>query len=339
MNCPKCGNMVSQGTAFCPFCNEPLNTGFIQQNYQQGYGTYQQPSQGAPQQGGFDAYGNPLQQTGGYPPQQQPQQSQQVYQQSYVQYEQQNYPTGYQTPYVYGQQPEQHENLFLATLSELPKKFLESFTKPSEVLRTMIERKDMLTGIMVSVLALVLSFIAGMLVMRGFVKVLFTLASVITNTSMASNNAAMNQGINYIARQFGAPIGGIVALCQLISMLVPAAVAMVYLCVVSKVRFSWELLIGFSGVTTMPTVAATVIAMACSMISPWLAVLVCIGGMVISYIQMGQMAADVTGKSGSQMLPAKMICICVSILLVLLLNGVVGGILMSGTITRILTYI
>lgn len=357
MNCHKCGNIVQPGTAFCPFCNEALNTGYAQQNYPQGYGGYPQGNaqpqnnypQGNLQQGGYDQFGNPLQQTGGFPAQgnlaqqqqqQLQQQNQQVYQQSYVQYgQQQNYPTGFQTPYVYGQQTGQHENKLLNAITELPRTFLDSFTKPSEVLRNIIERKDLITSTIVIALALILSLLAGMLIMRGFVSVMFTLSSVIKGGNIAGNSASVNQGINYIARQFGLPIGGIVALCQLLSMLLPSLVAMVYVCVVCKVRFSWELFLGFCGITTMPTIAATVLAMLLSLLSPWLSVLACICGMVISYLQMGMMMTQVTGKTETQMLPVKMICICVSILLVLLFNGVVGGILMSGTVTRILTYL
>ena len=177
------------------------------------------------------------------------------YRQSYAQYQPDQYPTGYQQPYAYGQQPEQPENAVLTALMELPRAFLGSFTRPGEVLRHMVERRDFFTCPIVSMLVLVLSFLGGIVVMRGFVGVLFQAVAALSGVTLAGSSASMNQGISYIAGRVAPSVGGIAAVCQLICMLVPAVVFMIYICAVCKVMFSWELALGFAAVTSLPSPA------------------------------------------------------------------------------------
>ena len=203
---------------------------------------------------------------------------QNVYQQSYVQYQPGQYPTGYQTPYGYGQEPVREPYGVLHALSGLPRAFVESFSNPGEVLRSMVERRDWLSGPIVAALVLVMAALSGLVIMRGFVDVLLSMAAAFTGSGMtgASQSAA------YIAGRIAPSVAGIVALCQLISMLVPTAVFMVYICMICHVAFSWELALGFLAVTSLGTVAVSLVALALSLLSPWLAVAVMICGMAIS---------------------------------------------------------
>ncbi len=347
MNCPKCGSVLPQGAMFCPVCNEPVAVAYGQQGYPQGYAGYPPQQQGYPQQpaGGYLQPGFEQQQSGGYPPMsgyaggypQQPGYGQQnAHQQSYAQYGQQSYPPGYQQPYIYGQQSARDGNPLLNALSELPRAFLDCFQNPAEVLRGMMERRDLLTCPLVTGIVLLLSFLGGMVVLRSFIGVLFTSFSALTGVSIAGDSASMNQGISYIAGRIAPSVGGIAALCQLFGMAIPAAVQMVYLCAVRKIRFSWEMLFGFVTVTTLPTAAVILLAMLLSLLSPWLSLMAVLCGMAVSYTQAGALMSFVTGQSDAQILPAKMICICVSILLVLLVDGLIGGMLMSGVMQRVL---
>lgn len=340
MNCPKCGSPVAPGAFFCPVCNEPFAAGYEQQPYAEGYAGYPQQAFGQRQSGGYPPVGG---YSAGYPQQEYAQPQQQNYaqppafQQSYAQYGQQgSYPAGYQSPYVYGQTAPREGNPFWNAISEAPRSFLTSFRSPAEVLRGLMERRDLVSCPLVAGVMLLLAFLGGMVVLRGFISVLFTAFSAITGVSIAGDAASMNQGINYIAGRIAPSVGGIAALCQLFSMLLPAAVMMVYLCAVCKVRFSWELLFGFITVTTLPTVAVALLAMLLSLLSPWLAVLAMLCGMAVSYTQLGALMSYVTGKTEAQLLPAKMICFCASLLLTLFINGLVGGALLSGVLQRVL---
>jgi len=260
---------------------------------------------------------------------------QKVYQQSYAQYQQASYPTGYQQPYTYGGQPSGEDNSFLTVLAELPRSFLHCFTNPGEVLRGMVERRDYYSGAVVAVVVLMLSFIGGMVVMRGFVSDLFYAISVWSGVLLAGSDASLNQGISYIAGRVAPSVGGIAALFQLISMLVPTAVFMVYICVRCKITFSWELLLGFLGVTSLPTVAVALLAMASALLSPWIALILMVLGAAISYMQACSMLSLITGRSEQQLMAGKLVCTCLSIALTLALCGLTGGALAADVVQSI----
>ena len=168
-----------------------------------------------------------------------------VYQQSYVQYQQGQYPQGYQTPYTYGSRQPHDDGGFLGALSDLPRAFADSFSRPAEVMRGLVERRDRFSWLIVSALVLVLAFLCGMVLMRGVLGMMLRAISVLSNTPLASTDASMSQGVSYIAGRVGPMAGGIAALCQLIAMVMPAAVFMFYICVVCRVAFSWNLLTSF----------------------------------------------------------------------------------------------
>lgn len=258
-----------------------------------------------------------------------------VYQQSYAQYQQGSYPPGYQQPYTYGQPPAQEDNGFLTVIADLPRAFVNSFTRPGDVLRGMVERRDYYSCPVVAAVVLLLTFLGGMVVMRGFVGVLFKLVSALTGVSMAGTDASMNQGISYIAGRVAPSVGGIAVLCQLISMVVPTAVFILYICVICKVMFSWELMLGFMAVTSLPTVAAALAAMASSLLSPWIALVVMACGAAISYTQACGMLALITGRSEQQLAAGKLLCTVISLTVTLALCGVAGGLLMGGVVQRI----
>lgn len=259
-----------------------------------------------------------------------------VYQQSYAQYQQGSYPPGYQQPYAYGQMPEKQDNSFLTALTELPRAFLHSFTSPGDVLRQMVERRDYCSCPIVAAVVLLLTFLGGMVVMRGFVGVLFNMISAVTGVSLAGTDASMNQGISYIAGRVAPSVGGIAVLCQLISMLVPAIVFLVYICVICKVMFSWELALGFVAVTSLPTVAVALLAMAGSLITPWIALILMMCGMAVSYTQACGMLALITGRNDQLLMRGKLICTALSVALTLALCGTAGGLLMGGVVQRII---
>jgi len=259
-----------------------------------------------------------------------------VYQQSYAQYQQGSYPPGYQQPYAYGQQPVHEENGFLTILADLPRAFVNSFTRPGDVLRQMVERRDLYSCPVTSAVVLLLSFLGGMVVMRGFVGVLFSMISALSGVSMAASEAAMNQGISYIAGRVAPSVGGIAVVCQLISMLVPAIVFLVYICVICKVMFSWELALGFMAVTSMNTVVVSLAAMALSLLSPWLALIVMAAGSAVSYTQACAMLGLITARPDGQLVSAKLALTAISLVVTLLTAGGVCGLLLSGVVQHIL---
>jgi len=259
-----------------------------------------------------------------------------VYQQSYVQYQQGAYPPGYQPPYAYGQ-GRHDEGGFLGALSDLPHAFVESFTHPGDVMRTMVERRDRFSWMIVSALVLLLSFLCGMVLMRGFLGILLRAISVLSGTPLASTDASMSQGVSYIAGRVAPMAGGIAVLCQLIAIAVPLVVVLVYRCLVRKVPFSWHVALGMAAVTTMPTVAFALLSMLLSFVSPWLCLLVIIAGIVVAYLQLSNMMNTIVGGTDAQLLPAKMICFPIAILLTLAVLWFVGGNLMGNVFQHMLS--
>ena len=256
-----------------------------------------------------------------------------AYQQSYVQYQPGSYPPGYQPPYTYGEPP-QEDNSFLTVLADLPRAFLNVFTRPGEVLKTMVERRDLYTCPVVAAVVLVLAFLGGMMMMRSFVGVLFDWIAALSGITLAGSSASMNQGISYIAGRVAPSVGGIAVVCQLICMLTTTIVFMLYICVVCKVMFSWELALGFLTVTAMPTAAFALLAMALSLLSPWDAVLMILLNCAVSFTLACAMLAPVTGRSDQQLLGGKLACLGLTLVLAFVLCGVAGGFMMGGVVQR-----
>lgn len=348
MNCPNCGATVAPGTMYCPICNANLNYAPQQQwapnnptfqpAYQQGYPQDFAPQQSWQQQAqqpvnpGYMDYtaSMPPVQTQGYSQQNASQYAAQNYQ-NYGGYQQQGYPQNY------GYQQGVPASPLMSLLTELPRTFAGCFTQPGEVLRSLVERGDLLTCPIVVGVVLVVVFLGGMAAMRGVVSVLFGLIASLTGISLASDSASMQQGINYIAGQVAPAVGGIAVLCQLIAIAVPVLVVLVYLCGVCKMPFSWHVTLGMVTVTTMPTVVFALLGMLLSFVSPWLCLLIMIVGIVIAYLQLSNMLNTITGIPDAQLLPAKMICFPIAILLTLALLWFVGGNLLGGVFQQMLS--
>ena len=326
MNCPKCGTPVLPGAAFCPICNEPLQQsptippqGFPNDPnavYGQQRGYSQQPVNGMP--GGYQQpYPNGYQagQQSGYQP-------------GYPPY-QQTYPTGYQQPYQYG---ETRQNPFSSAMSELPHVFSLSFKNPGEAFHSLLERSDTITGPILCGVVLLLSFFAGMTVARGVVSIFFSAVSSLTGVSLAGSASSMNQGINYVAGRIAPSVGGVTALCQLISMLVPVLVSGIYLLGICKVPFSWPVIFGLVSIPSIPSAVAALAGMLLSLLSPWLTIVCVLCGMAFSYLQLGALLQYVTGRSEQQLFLPKTACILLSLLLTLLLHLLIGGGLMGNVL-------
>lgn len=257
-----------------------------------------------------------------------------IYQQSYAQYQTGGYPQSYQTPYLDSQKPQREAQGLLHTLSLLPRAFLDSFIHPAEVLRAMVERGDLLTAPIVTVLVLVMSFLAGVVITRGFIGELYGfLASLAGNAGGSA--AAVNQGVTYIIGRVAPSVGGIAALGQLICMLIPTAVFMIYICFICRVAFSWELALGFMAVTSMNTVVVSLLAMAVSLLSPWLALVLMAASAAISYTKACAMLGLITARPDEQLVGAKLALTAVSLAVTLLTAGGVCGLLMSGVVRHI----
>ena len=344
MNCPNCGAMVAPGTMYCPICNAGLGNGYTQQqqwaqNTQSYQPVYQQGYQNdfAPQQN-WQTMQNPVvngyaDYTGRMQPVQQNYQQQGYAQQNYQAYGQQ----GYAQNYGYQQQVPAQPNPLMTFLTELPRTFAGCFIRPGEVLRTMVERGDLITSPVVIGVVLVVVFLAGMSAMRGVVEVLFGLIASLTGVSLASNQASMQQGINYIAGQVAPAVGGIAVLCQLIAIIVPLIVVVIYLCAVRRMPFSWHVILGMAAVTTMPTVIFALLSMLVSFVSPWLCLLTIIAGVVVAYLQLSNMLNTIVGGTDAQLLPAKMICFPLALLLTLAALWFVGGNLMGNVFQHMLS--
>lgn len=346
MNCMNCGAVLPQGAQVCAACGAPVSpmTGYQSYTAQNGFG------------GGFDPTAYPMQ---GYPQGS----SQTGYQQSSSQagYPQGGYgqgfgPGGYTPPPAYGQSfdptaygqnnyaQQEYGGLnsgyqnaydgyraggergaFLNALSYLPRVLSGLLRDPGETLQGMMERGDVYTGGVVAGLSLVLTFLAAMIMTRGAISLAFGGLSSIFGFSPAGDAASMNQGINYIAGKVAPSVGGIAALCQVFALVLPAAVALVYLCTLRRVRFSYLLASNLLAITTLPSIAAALLCMVFSLLSPVLGVLMITLGEVCSYVLVCLVIAHITGQPEQHSAMVKLAIVCVSVVVKLLFIQLVGG--------------
>jgi hypothetical protein len=146
----------------------------------------------------------------------------------------------------------------------------------------------------------------------------------------------MSQGVSYIAGKIAAPIGGIAALCQLFALVLPAAVVLTYLCAIRQVRFSYLLASNVVAVTTLPSIAAALLCMVFSLLSPVLGVLMLALGEVASYVLVCLLIAHITGLAEQHSALVKLAVVCISIVVKMLFIQLVGGSLMA-SVMRTLT--
>ncbi len=294
-----------------------------------------------------NSYPQQSQNIGGYPQQMQPastytQQSQtagdytqQV--QAVNPYAQQGYPQPTAQSYAYQGRMQRQPNQALTMLSELPGLFLGCFTNPGQVLRTLVERSDVVIGPIVLAVALVVVFLGGMAAMRGVVSMLFSFITSLTGISLANSSSALRQGINYIAGQIAPAVGGIAVLCQLIAIVVPVAVIAVYLYLVLRNNLNWVLVLEMVTVTTLPTVIIALLGMLGSMLSPVLVLVTVVIGVVIAYLQLGHMLSHLLGSTDGELHRIKMVCFPVALLLTFGFIYLLGGTLLGSVFQRMIS--
>jgi hypothetical protein len=337
MNCPNCGTSLPEGTQTCPVCGVPMQNargqagyarqggGFAQGFDPTAYGAagpqnYGQPpyAQGGGQQRGFDpTAGN----AGGYA-------------QGYD-----GYPSGYQQVYGRYSAAPVHGSEFLGAMSNLPRVIRGVIGDPGEALRGMMERNDRYTGAVVAGLSLLMTFLVAILMSRSALAAAFSGLSGLTGVSLAGDAASLNQGVNYIAGKMAMSVGGIAALCQLIALVFPAAVALTYLCAVKKVRFSFLLASNFVAIVTLPTIAASILCMVFSLLSPVLGALMVALGTVASYVLLSELLVWVTGMPRYQTVPTKIAVIGTAETLKVIMIWLVGGALANAAVHAVTTLI
>ena len=339
MNCPNCGTVLPNGMQSCPNCGT-----FIPDA--QGYS-------GFPAQGGYSQSFDPTTYGQGGYPQGYPQTpyGQGSYPQGYGQngysqgfdptaygYQQggyDGYPQGYQPVYgSYNAAPREH-GAFMGALGNLPRVITGIFRDPSETLQGMMERNDLYTGGVVAGLSLLLTFLCAMVVSRSAISSVFTGLSGVLGVSLAGDAASMNQGINYIAGKVAASMGGIATLCQLFALFFPAAVTLVYLCVIRKVRFSFLLASNLVALITLPSIAASLACMVGSLISPYVGLLFLFVGEVASYTLLCVLIACITGQPEQHSVLTKIAVICIAEVLKILFMQLIGRALFAGAMTTV----
>ena len=77
---------------------------------------------------------------------------------------------------------------------------------------------------------------------------------------------------------------------------------------------------------TIAVTAISLLAMVLSLLSPWLALLVALCGMAVSYTQACGLLSAVTGRPDAQLLPVKMLLVALALALTLIVGGLVGGV-------------
>jgi hypothetical protein len=120
-------------------------------------------------------------------------------------------------------------------------------------------------------------------------------------------------------------VGGIAVVCQLFALVLPAAVALIYLCTLRRVRFSYQLASNLLAVTTLPSIAAALLCMVFSLLSPVLGILMITLGEAASYILVCLLIAHITGQPEQHSALVKLAVVCVSIVVKLLFIQLVGG--------------
>ena len=342
MNCPNCGTVLPNGAQSCPACGtfipgvQDYNAFSTQSPYSQGFdptafsGAGTPPAQGYPQ-GGYAPGAYP--QAGGYSQNGYPQDyGQNGYPQGfdpmaygYTQNGFDGYPQGYQPVYGRYNSPMGDRGAFLGALSNLPRVLAGLFRDPGETLQGMMERNDLYTGSVVAGLSLLLTFLCAMTATHSVVSAALPGLSSLLGTPLAGDATSMSQGVNYIAGKMAASVGGIAAFCQLIALVFPAVVTLVYLCVIRKVRFSFLLASNLVALMTLPSIAAAVLCMLGSLISPYVGLVPVFVGVIASDVLLCTLVARITGIPEQQSAPVKIALVCIAELLKIVFMQLIGG--------------
>lgn len=362
MNCPNCGTVLPQGAQSCPSCGTFIPGAQDYTQYSQPTGSYGQgfdPSvytQGGYPQQGYNQQSAYQQQQPGYGQQQGYSQGGYTQGSNAPSYGQNGYTQGFDPTAAYGYTQNQgydgfpqgyqpvygryntalgDRSAFLGALGNLPRVITNLFRDPGETLQSMMERNDVYSGGVIAGLSLLLTFLAAIFVTRSAISTVFAGLSSFTGTALAGDAASMNQGINYIAGKMGASVGGIAALCQLFALVFPAAVGLVYLCAIRKVRFSFLLTSNLVALTTLPTIAAAILCLLTSLISPYIGLVMILMGEVASYVILSTLIGRITGILDQFAVPIKIAVICIAEVLKILFMLLIGGALMASVMQTV----
>ena len=226
----------------------------------------------------------------------------------------------------------------LRALLDLPQVIRGAFTNPASTLQGMIRREDKYTGGIVVLLSLIFAFLAGMILTKGALGMLLSTMSGLTGLQLADSAASLNQGggggggggVGYLAGKISVSVGGVAVICQLIAALVPVIISMAYLSLLRQVRFSFVLASGFAAIVTLPILLALLLAAVCSLITPYLSLLILFFGQIVSYVLLCNLAVQLTDSDISRTVPAQASLVCLSELVKILLIAVIGGAMLSG---------
>ncbi len=327
MRCTHCGIILPPGVLRCPICGTCPDSAQAQEDYRS-YRQYPKTNyqQGVPPDGreyGYTAE-NPVNQ-----PKQYATPAFHTYRKQVFTGFSQSQQTAHQS------QPRDSFNpngAFYRAVSELPQVVKGAFANPVGTLQGMVRRGDRYTGAILVFLSAMFAFLAGMILVRGALGSLFSMASGVAGLQLADSAASLNQGVSYLAGKVAVPVGGIAALCQVIAAVMPAAVAMVYLSAVRQVRFTFELLSGYAAITVLPNLAALALASVCSLITPYLSLVMLFFGQVFSYVLLCTMAVRIAELEPQKAVFVQSSLICLSELTKIALFAAVGGTLLSGVV-------
>ncbi len=337
MRCVNCGNFIPPGQQQCPVCGFFANggPGGVAQD---GYPCYPQNPQ-YPQypQNDYQQGVPPSARANGYtreePPREYATPAFHTYRKQLLHGLSQDMQPPYQTQSRESFNP---GGSFAKILSDLPGVVKGAFTSPMDTLLGMVRREDRFTGGLLALLSMIMAFLTAMVMVRGIFGSLFAITSSVTGLQLAGSAASLKQGVAYLAGRVAVPIGGVAAVCQMISIVIPVAVTMIYLSAKRQIKVSFLLLSGFTAITVLPNLIALLLAAVFSMITPYLSIAALLFGVVFSYVMLCTMAVQLANLQPQQAVPVQASLICISELTKILLIVGVGGALMSG-ITRTLT--
>ncbi len=221
---------------------------------------------------------------------------------------------------------------FMRALGDLPMVIRTAFTDPMGTLQGMVRRDDKFSGGIMVVLSLILAFLAGIILTNGLLGMLFSAMGGLTGLQLADSAASLNQGVTYMAGKVSISIGGVAAVCQLIAALIPVAITMAYLGVFRKLKLSFVLASGLTAIVMLPNVVALLLAAVLGLLTPYLAILVLLFGVICGYVLLSAMTLRLAEADPAASVPAQAGLICLSELVKLILIAVVGGVMMNSVI-------
>ena len=324
MRCTHCGSVIPPGIQQCPICGSYIDTREAQEDFR----VYQEYPKTNYQQG-VPPSARAYDYTREEPPKQYATPAFHTYRKQLLHGLQQDMQTPFQTQ---SRESFHSGGSFVKALSDLPGVIKGAFSSPMDTLLGMIRQEDRITGGLVVLVSLLMAFLSAIVMARGVLGSLLSVAGSITGLQLADNTASLHQGVSYMAGKVALPIGGIAVVCQLIAVIVPVAVTMIYLSIMRRVKASFVLLSGFTAIIVLPNLMAMLLAAVLSMITPYLSIVALGFGLVYSYVMLCSMATQLANLQPQRRVQVQASLICISELTKLLLIVGIGGALMNGVI-------